>query len=49
LLGDQNRTNAINPWFQGQRVFMRLLTRDFGSEISKRSDVIAACKAAGLT
>jgi methylmalonyl-CoA mutase len=42
--------NAINPWQQGPRVFMRsLATRDFGSEISKAlPDVIAACKAAGF-
>ncbi|NDP63201.1 fused isobutyryl-CoA mutase/GTPase IcmF [Polaromonas sp.] len=48
LLGDRIRMNAINPWSQGQRVFMRsLATRDFGSEISKAlPDVIAACKAA---
>ena len=50
LLGDRIRMNAINPWSQGQRVFMRsLATRDFGSEISKAlPDVIAACKAAGF-
>jgi methylmalonyl-CoA mutase len=42
--------NAINPWSQGPRVFMRsLATRDFGSEISAAlPDVIAACKAAGF-
>jgi methylmalonyl-CoA mutase len=50
LLGDRIRMNAINPWQQGARVFMRsLATRDFGSEISKAlPDVIAACKAAGF-
>jgi isobutyryl-CoA mutase len=48
LLGD--RMNAIGPWQQGPRVFMRsLATRDFGSEISKAlPDVIAACKVAGF-
>ena len=50
LLGDRIRMNAISPWQQGQRVFMRsLATRDFGSEISKAlPDVIAACKVAGF-
>jgi methylmalonyl-CoA mutase len=50
LLGDRIRMNAINPWQQGQRVFMRsLATRDFGSEISAAlPDVIAACKVAGF-
>ncbi|MCG2595315.1 methylmalonyl-CoA mutase family protein [Ramlibacter sp. XY19] len=50
LLGDRIRMNAINPWSQGARVFMRsLATRDFGSEISAAlPDVIAACKAAGF-
>ncbi|MBA4194881.1 MAG: methylmalonyl-CoA mutase [Comamonadaceae bacterium] len=50
LLGDRIRMNAINPWQQGQRVFMRsLATRDFGSEISAAlPDVVAACKAAGF-
>jgi isobutyryl-CoA mutase len=50
LLGDRIRMNAIGPWSQGPRVFMRsLATRDFGSEISAAlPDVIAACKAAGL-
>jgi len=50
LLGDRIRMNAINPWGQGPRVFMRsLATRDFGSEISQAlPDVIAACKAAGF-
>jgi len=50
LLGDRIRMNAINPWSQGSRVFMRsLATRDFGSEISAAlPDVIAACKVAGF-
>jgi methylmalonyl-CoA mutase len=50
LLGDRIRMNAIQPWQQGPRVFMRsLATRDFGSEISQAlPDVLAACKAAGF-
>jgi methylmalonyl-CoA mutase len=50
LLGDRIRMNAISPWRNGQRVFMRsLATRDFGSEISAAlPDVIAACKVAGF-
>ncbi len=50
LLGDRIRMNAISPWQQGPRVFMRsLATRDFGSEISAAlPDVIAACKVAGF-
>jgi len=50
LLGDRIRMNAIGPWQQGARVFMRsLATRDFGSEISQAlPDVIAACKTAGF-
>jgi methylmalonyl-CoA mutase len=50
LLGDRIRMNAISPWRQGQRVYMRsLATRDFGSEISAAlPDVVAACKAAGF-
>jgi methylmalonyl-CoA mutase len=50
LLGDRIRMNAIAPWSQGQRVFMRsLATRDFGSEISQAlPDVLAACKVAGF-
>jgi isobutyryl-CoA mutase len=50
LLGDRIRMNAIGPWSQGPRVFMRsLATRDFGSEISAAlPDVIAAAKAAGF-
>jgi len=50
LLGDRIRMNAISPWSNGQRVFMRsLATRDFGSEISQAlPDVLTACKAAGF-
>jgi isobutyryl-CoA mutase len=50
LLGDRIRMNAISPWRNGPRVFMRsLATRDFGSEISKAlPDVVAACKVAGF-
>ena len=50
LLGDRIRMNAIGPWSQGARVYMRsLATRDFGSEISAAlPDVVAACKAAGF-
>ena len=50
LLGDRIRMNAISPWQQGPRVYMRsLATRDFGSEISAAlPDVIAACKVAGF-
>jgi isobutyryl-CoA mutase len=50
LLGDRIRMNAIGPWSNGSRVYMRsLATRDFGSEISAAlPDVLAACKAAGF-
>jgi len=50
LLGDRIRMNAIAPWGQGLKVFMRsLATRDFGSEISAAlPDVLAACKVAGF-
>ncbi|MDE2604746.1 MAG: cobalamin-dependent protein [Burkholderiales bacterium] len=50
LLGDRIRMNAIGPWQQGPRVYMRsLATRAFGSEISAAlADVVAACKAAGF-
>jgi isobutyryl-CoA mutase len=50
LLGDRIRMNAIGPWQQGPRIFMRsLATRDFGSEISQAlPDVLLACKAAGF-
>ncbi|MES2017062.1 MAG: methylmalonyl-CoA mutase family protein, partial [Pseudomonadota bacterium] len=50
LLGDRIRMNAINPWSNGARVFMRsLATREAGSEISAAlPDVIKACKVAGF-
>lgn len=50
LLGDRIRMNAINPWGQGARVYMRsLATRDTGSEISAAlPDVVAAAKCAGF-
>jgi methylmalonyl-CoA mutase len=50
LLGDRIRMNAIGPWQQGQRVYMRsLATREAGSEISAAlPDVLAACKVAGF-
>lgn len=50
LLGDRIRMNAIGPWSNGSRIYMRsLATRDFGSEISKAlADTVAACKAAGF-
>ncbi|MGH6638380.1 MAG: fused isobutyryl-CoA mutase/GTPase IcmF [Polaromonas sp.] len=50
LLGDRIRMNAIGPWQQGQRVFVRsLATRDTGSEISAAlPDVLAAAKVAGF-
>jgi len=50
LLGDRIRMNAIGPWQQGNRIYMRsLATRDFGSEISAAlPDVVAACKVAGF-
>ena len=50
LLGDRIRMNAIGPWNDGPRVFMRsLATRDFGSEISAAlPDVLAAVKVAGF-
>jgi methylmalonyl-CoA mutase len=50
LLGDRIRMNAIGPWAQGPRVYMRsLATREAGSEISAAlPDVLAACKAAGF-
>jgi methylmalonyl-CoA mutase len=48
LLGDRIRMNAIGPWRNGQRIFMRsLATRDFGSEISAAlPDVLAATQLA---
>jgi methylmalonyl-CoA mutase len=50
LLGDRIRMNAIGPWQQGARVYMRsLATREAGSEISAAlPDVVAACKVAGF-
>jgi len=50
LLGDRIRMNAISPWQNGPRVYMRsLATRDFGSEISQAlPDVLAACRCAGF-
>ncbi|MCK6425231.1 MAG: methylmalonyl-CoA mutase family protein [Burkholderiaceae bacterium] len=50
LLGDRIRMNAIGPWKNGARVYMRsLATRDTGSEISAAlPDVVAACKVAGF-
>ena len=50
LLGDRIRMNAIGPWANGPRVFMRsLATREAGSEISQAlPDVVTACKAAGF-
>ena len=50
LLGDRIRMNAIGPWQNGERVFMRsLATRDFGSEISQAlPDVVAAARCAGF-
>src|SRR5574341_1180497 len=50
LLGDRIRMNAIGPWQQGQRVYMRsLATREAGSEISAAlPDAVAACKGAGF-
>jgi methylmalonyl-CoA mutase len=50
LLGDRIRMNAIGPWQNGERVFMRsLATRDFGSEISQALPAaLAAAKCAGF-
>jgi methylmalonyl-CoA mutase len=50
LLGDRIRMNAIGPWREGARVYMRsLATRDTGSEISAAlPDVIATCQCAGF-
>ncbi len=50
LLGDRIRMNAIGPWSDGPRVFMRsLATRDASSEISQAlPDVLAAVRAAGF-
>ncbi len=50
LLGDRIRMNAIGPWANGPRVFMRsLATREAGNELSRAlPDVVAACKCAGF-
>ncbi len=50
LLGDRIRMNAIGPWQDGPRVYMRsLATREAGSEVSPAlPDVIAACRVAGF-
>jgi methylmalonyl-CoA mutase len=50
LLGDRIRMNAIGPWRDGPRVFMRsLATREAGSEISEAlPDVLAAIRLAGF-
>ena len=50
LLGDRIRMNAIHPWNDGPRVYMRsLATRAAGGEISGAlPDAIAACKASGF-
>jgi methylmalonyl-CoA mutase len=50
LLGDRIRMNAIGPWQQGPRVYVRsLATREAGSEISAAlPDVLAAVKVAGF-
>jgi methylmalonyl-CoA mutase len=50
LLGDRIRMNAIAPWSNGGRVYMRsLATREAGSEISPAlPHAIAAAKVAGF-
>ena len=50
LLGDRIRMNAIGPWRDGQKVYVRsLATRDTGSEVSAAlPDVLAAAKVAGF-
>src|SRR5207245_8717649 len=50
LLGDRIRMNAIGPWSQGPRVYMRsLATRDTATEIpAALPEVIAQCKVAGF-
>ena len=49
LLGDRIRMNAIGPWGQGPRVFMRSLATRGGGELSAAlPGVIAACQAAGF-
>jgi len=50
LLGDRIRMNAIGPWGNGAKVYMRsLATREAGSEISQGlPHAVAACKVAGF-
>ena len=50
LLGDRIRMNAIGPWGENARVFMRsMATRGADSEIACAvPDVVAACKVAGF-
>ena len=50
LLGDRIRMNAIGPWRNGARVYMRsLATREAGSEISEAlPHAVAAAKVAGF-
>ncbi len=50
LLGDRIRMNAIGPWRDGPRVYMRsMATLETGSEISAAlPDVLAAVKVAGF-
>jgi methylmalonyl-CoA mutase len=50
LLGDRIRMNALEPWANGARVFMRsLATRDNGAEVpAALADAIAACRVAGF-
>jgi isobutyryl-CoA mutase len=50
LLGDRIRMNAIDPWSDGPKIYMRsLATREAGKEISHAlPDAIAACKVAGF-
>ena len=50
LLGDRIRMNAIGPWNNGPKVYMRsLATREAGSEISEAlPHAIAAAKVAGF-
>ncbi len=50
LMGDRIRMNAIGPWRNGERVFMRsLATQAAGSELSTAlPEVIAAAKLAGF-
>ena len=53
LLGDRIRMNAIEPWANGQRVFMRSMatraTPEHVSEVPKAlTEAIAACQVAGF-